>query len=158
MTKDQFRKALLSPIKLKVFLLQRLPMAALAGLRLISFECGMAEVLVKYGYWTKNPFRSIYFAVLAMAAELSTGVLVYYHTQFKKRKVSILVTNLEAEYYKKAKGRVRFVCDLSEVNGFFNDLENELEEGFEAKLTSRGFNEKNELVAECALTWSMKYK
>ena len=45
----------------------------------------------------------MYFAVQAMAAELSTGTLVFLHLD--QSKMSVIVTGLKAEYLKKAKSK-----------------------------------------------------
>ena len=62
------------------FLIWKLPMGFLAKLRVLELKDNVAKVSVPFNYWNKNPFKSIYFAVQAMAAELSTGVLVILHT------------------------------------------------------------------------------
>ncbi|PIQ17019.1 MAG: thioesterase, partial [Flavobacteriales bacterium CG18_big_fil_WC_8_21_14_2_50_32_9] len=46
-----------------------------------------------------------YFAVLAMAAELSTGALVLQKIKTSNKKVSMLVTHQKSTFLKKAKGR-----------------------------------------------------
>ena len=74
-TADQFRQLAASPHKLRLFMLAKLPMAYLAGLRVHSLSEERAEVIIRYKYLNKNPFNSIYFASLSMAAGLSTGLL-----------------------------------------------------------------------------------
>ena len=92
-----FRRQVLSPIKLRLFMLQKLPMAWLAGLRLTQLTPEEATVTVRFKYLTKNPFRSIYFACLAMAAELASGILAMMHVQAGSP-VSMLVTKMEADF------------------------------------------------------------
>ena len=82
------------------FLIWKLPMGFLAKLRVTELNIQKSSVKVPYNYWNKNPFRSMYFAVQAMAAELSTGALALLHTDGKN--MSTLVTNLTSTYYKKA--------------------------------------------------------
>ena len=55
-------------------------------------------------------FRSIYFASLAMAAELSTGILALNAIWGVKPRVSMLVIEMSAEFKKKATGRIIFTC------------------------------------------------
>jgi hypothetical protein len=76
-----FRRQVLSPAKLRLFMLRKLPMAWLAGLRLTALTPAAATVTIRYKYLTQNPFRSIYFACLAMAAELASGIQAMLHTQ-----------------------------------------------------------------------------
>jgi hypothetical protein len=52
-------------------------------------------------------FRFIYFAALAMAAELSTGVLALMYVNKQKTSVSMLVLGMETKFHKKAKSLIR---------------------------------------------------
>ena len=70
---------------------------------------------VPYKWFSQNPFRSTYFACLAMAAEMSTGVIGDGCICIKENlPVSMLVVKVEAEYFKKATGRTNFVCEDGE--------------------------------------------
>ena len=82
------------------FSIWKLPMILIAGIRVKKLNRKEAKVSVPYNYINKNPFNSMYFAVQAMAAELSTGALFFLHTDGKN--ISILVTSLNSKYYKKA--------------------------------------------------------
>jgi redox-regulated HSP33 family molecular chaperone len=104
-----FRQQVLNPFKLRLFLLRKLPMAWLAGLRLTTLTAEAATVTIRYKYLTQNPFRSIYFAALAMAAELASGIQAMLHTQ-GGGPVSMLVVGLQAEFSKKAVGLITFTC------------------------------------------------
>ena len=57
--------------KMKLFMLMKLPFGFLAGLKITKINSQKASVSIPYKYLNKNPFRSIYFAALSMAAELS---------------------------------------------------------------------------------------
>ena len=89
-------------------------MGLLTGLRLVEATEKHAIVRVKYQYLTKNPFHSIYFGCLAMAAELSSGVLGMVYTMGLKPEVSMLIIKLEGEFKKKGRGRIYFVCEDGE--------------------------------------------
>jgi hypothetical protein len=52
----------------------------------------------------------MYFAVQAMAAELSTGALVISKIKESKRNISMLVANNTSNFTKKATGRITFTC------------------------------------------------
>ena len=52
----------------------------------------------------------MYFAVQAMAAELSTGALVMLEIQKTNKKISMLVANNKSNFTKKATGIISFVC------------------------------------------------
>jgi len=106
----------------------------------------------------KNPFRSTYFAALAMAAELSTGVLAMAATLERPVKVALLVVKLESEYFKKATGNTLFTCNDGDA------LQNTVQKAIDQKqpqqftATSTGINEQGEPVAIFRITWSFKAK
>ncbi|HIE78697.1 MAG TPA: thioesterase, partial [Candidatus Thioglobus sp.] len=57
----------------KAYVIQKLPLAFLIGFKIVELDESKCVTYVKYRYLNKNPFRSTYWAVLGMAAELSTG-------------------------------------------------------------------------------------
>ena len=52
----------------------------------------------------------MFWAAQGMAAELPTGVLVMKAIRDSGRKVSMLVTHQQADFYKKATGKITFSC------------------------------------------------
>ena len=72
---EQFRQRVTSKWLFKFFLLQKMPIALLAGVRVRALNAESAVVSIPYKWLSQNPFRSVYFATQAMAAEMSTGVI-----------------------------------------------------------------------------------
>ncbi len=144
--------------RFQFFLLRKLPSAYFSGVRLRALTENACEVTVPFKWFSQNPFRSTYFACLAMAAELSTGALAMAHVYKRKPAVSMLVVKMEAEYFKKATDVTRFIC----TNGkeFREAISAALETGQPQVLTaySEGQNPAGELVARFAITWSFKAK
>jgi Domain of unknown function (DUF4442) len=139
-----------------MFLLSRLPNAFFAGLRIKELDETVCRVSVPYKWFTKNPFRSTYFACLSMAAEMSTGVLCLVHLHKRKLPVSMLVVKLESAYLKKATGKTFFTCEEGLM--IKETIEQAIEKG-EAKTfkaRSIGRNSEGEIVAEFFITWSFK--
>ncbi|MFN3640594.1 MAG: DUF4442 domain-containing protein, partial [Flavobacterium sp.] len=66
----------ISTTKLHAFLFIKLPSAFWCGVRVKRISEKECVVTVKHRWFNQNPFKSMYFAVQAMAAELSTGALV----------------------------------------------------------------------------------
>jgi hypothetical protein len=147
-----------SPLKFRLFLFTRLPSAWLAGLRMVSCTEQEARVSIRYGWWTKNPFRSLYFACLAMAAEMSTGALAWMYASKHTPMVSMLVVKMEAEFLKKAVGKIIFTC--SDGNGFSDIVKKAVEtgEGQTFRSTTTGKDEEGNEVAKFYITWSFKKK
>ncbi len=155
---NKFFQMVKHPVKFRMFLFSKLPSAYFAGVRVKSFDEHKAEVTVPYKWFSQNPFRSTYFACLAMAAEMSTGLLAMLNTYNSEPAVSMLVTGLEANYFKKATGITTFTCeDGDDINALVADAiatgESKL-----IKAKSTGRNSNGELVAEFFITWSFKAK
>lgn len=104
-----FASKLLSSWKQRLFLFFKLPAAWFMGVRVESMSPEAAKVHLRYRWRSQNPFKSVYFAAQAAAAELSTGVLCMAHIQ-GKGKVSMLVKDMQADFEKKGTGLVEFVC------------------------------------------------
>lgn len=102
---------MLRPMGLRAYFLWKLPLALAAGVRLDEVGPDGCTTSVPYGWRTTNPFRSMYFAAQAMAAELSTGALTLLATRSAEASIATLITGLEASFEKKADGRVTFTCD-----------------------------------------------
>nr|WP_294907229.1 DUF4442 domain-containing protein [uncultured Lacibacter sp.] len=153
-----FVKQLTHPVKGKLFLLFRLPSAFFSGVRIQSITEEQCVVTVPYKWFSQNPFRSTYFACLAMAAEMTTGVLGLMQITGRKPAVSMLVVGIEGNFFKKATDRTTFICDEGKQ---FEQLVEEAIATGEAKTIrakSTGRNKAGEIVAEFYITWSFKAK
>ncbi|MCR5888641.1 DUF4442 domain-containing protein [Hymenobacter sp. J193] len=153
-----FRQTILNPAKLRVFMLKSLPMAYLAGLRVVALTAEEAAVTVPFKYLTKNPFRSIYFACLSMAAEMASGVLAMQHIQAAAGSVSMLVVGLQAEFTKKAVGLVTFDCADGGLIAEAIRESRATGEGCPVVCTSTGRDEAGDVVATFRITWSFRAK
>ena len=147
-----------SPARFKLFLLSKLPAAFFSGLQIDECNEQKCVVSVPYKWFSQNPFRSTYFACLAMAAEMSTGALAMSQTYKRQPSTSMLITAMESIYHKKAVGRTSFICaEGHRLKAAINEAYNTLS-GQSIKVHSEGYNENNELVAEFWFTWSFKVK
>jgi hypothetical protein len=146
------------PVKFRMFLLFKLPSAYFAGARIKDMDENRCEVTVPYKWFSRNPFRSTYFACLSMAAEMSTGALAMGHLYKRKPAVSMLVVKTEGEYFKKATDTTTFICEDGAL------IKKAIEESIftrEAKTVtakSTGRNKTGDVVAEFKITWSFKVK
>ncbi|HEY2726835.1 MAG TPA: DUF4442 domain-containing protein [Parafilimonas sp.] len=142
----------------KQFLLLKLPSAFFAGLKVEAVDELKATVSVKQKWFNKNPFRSIYFAVLTMAAEMSTGILCMGNIYKRKPGVSMLVIEQRGLFHKKATGKILFSCE--DGNKITAAVEEAIATGNAVAVTcySKGINNNNEMVAEFWVTWSFKLR
>ncbi len=144
--------------RFKMFMLSKLPAAYFSGVRVRSISAEQATVTVPYTWFSKNPFRSTYFACLSMAAEMSTGLLAMMHIHGRKPAVSMLVVGLEASFQKKATGLTAFTC--ADGGMIARAVEEALATGEsrQVKTESTGHNESGEVVAVFHITWSFRAK
>lgn len=155
---QSFKQRLTNPVNFRLFLLSNLPAAYFAGLKITSVSEQQATVSVPFKWFTKNPFRSLYFAVLSMAAEMSTGILGMGHLYKQEPAVSMLIVNMQGSFHKKATGLIQFTCsDGEEVRSAIAKAIN-TGEGVSVTCISKGYNAAQELVAEFSFTWSFKAK
>lgn len=152
----QTRKKLLNPVYFRLFLARRLPMGFLSGMRMQQIDDNLCEVTMRHRWLIQNPFRSTFWAVLGMAAEMTTGALLMAYTLNQSKRVSFILIGNEAEYFKKARGKMRFVCNASrEIKKV---IEQAMEDGekHELQLPSKVYNSDNELIAEMSFTWILQ--
>ena len=155
---SDFIKLMKHPVKFRMFLFFKLPSAFFSGVRLRDIDASHSRVTVPYKWFSQNPFKSTYFACLAMAAEMSTGVLGLMQLHKRKPGVSMLVVGLEATYFKKAVGRTSFICEDGELIQRMVDESIATGEARTVKAKSTGKNKDGELIAEFYITWSFKAK
>lgn len=143
---------------LNKFLFFKLPSAFLCGVRVKEMDGNKCVATVKHRWLNQNPFNSMYFAVQAMAAELTTGALVMFEIQKSGKKISMLVANNKGNYSKKATGRITFVCNDGFVVSQAIQTAIATDEGQIFWMKSIGTNEKGEQVSEMDFEWSVKVK
>lgn len=155
---QKIRKQILSPFKFGLFKISKLPLTFLSGIKTTALSPTSATTSVKYGYLNTNPFKSIYYGVLAMTAELSTGVLAIFSIAKYEESISLLVIESNGKFHKKATGRIKFTCNDGAL--FQKEIERCIEEKTPVTLSAstKGYNEQNELVCEYTFTWSFKLR
>lgn len=147
-----------SPFKLKMFFLKKMPMGFISGLRITSIDKKHASISVPYNYLTQNPFRSMYFAVQSMAAELSSGVLAISEVMSASKPVSMLVFDMKAQFSKKAKSKIIFTCNDGEAIANAVQKAIETNEGQTVTVTSTGIDANGDIVSVFSFTWTFKTK
>lgn len=147
-----------TPSKLNTFLFFKLPSAYLSGVRVKSITDTQCEVSVTHRWINQNPFKSMYFAVQAMAAELTTGALVMHQIQKSGRKISMLVLSNKSSFTKKATGRIVFCCNEGKQIEETINKALQTGKGQTCWVRSVGVNQKGEQVSEFEFEWTIKVK
>jgi len=148
----------ITPKKINTFMLFKLPLGFLSGLRVKVLNETSCLVSITHKWINQNPFKSMFWAAQGMAAEMSTGVLVMQAIEKSGVKVSMLVTHQEASFFKKATGKIHFSCN----NG--NEIAEAIQKSIKTKegqlivLKSVGVNEDGIVVSEFKFQWSLKVK
>jgi len=155
---QKLRQQVLNVWKLRAYMLVKLPAALFCGLRVDRLDQSICHTSVPYGWRTTNPFQSMYFAVQAMAAEMSTGALGLSVVNASSRPLSMLIVGMDAQFTKKAASRVTFVCEAGQEMAAA--VAKTLETGESVKVTalSIGTDEQGSEVARFHFTWSFKRK
>ncbi len=148
----------ISPSKLNSFLFFKLPSAFFCGVRVKEITAETCQATVTHRWINQNPFNSMYFAVQAMAAELTTGALVMQEIERSKAKISMLVANNKSSFSKKATGKITFICNQGDLvkEGISKAISTG--EGQTFWLKSIGYNEDQIEVSEMHFEWTIKVK
>jgi len=149
---------MITPSKINTFTFFKLPSCWWSGVRVNHIDPEKCVVSVKHKWFNQNPFKSMYFAVQAMAAELSTGALVMSYIQESNAKVSMLVANNEATFTKKATGRITFTCDNGLAIKDAIQQTVKTGEGQTVWMESTGVNEDGVQVSKFRFEWTVKRK
>lgn len=148
----------ITPKKINAFMLFKLPLGYLSGMRVKELDNQKCVVTIKHRWMNQNPFNSMFWAAQGMAAEMSTGVLVMQAIENSKKKVSMLVTHQDGNFFKKATGKIVFTCN----NG--NEIKDAIEksavtkEGQVVNLVAVGVNSDGVVVSNFTFQWSLKVK
>lgn len=105
------RRRLLRPWNFRLYLWARLPLAACAGLSLRRLDEAACTVTLPGGWRTQNPFRSMYFAAQAMAAEMSTGAPAMMLAEGASASVSMLVREVRGVFLRRIQGEAAFTFE-----------------------------------------------
>lgn len=148
----------LTPRKINTFTFFKLPSAWWCGVRLKYIDDQKAITTVKHKWMNQNPFKSMFWAVQGMAAELSTGALVMNEIQKSGKKVSMLVANNKATFTKKATGRITFTCEDGELIADAIQKTVEKGEGQTCWMKSVGVNSEGVEVSTFHFEWTVRVK
>ena len=144
-----------TPSKINRWMLTKLPAAWLSGVRLTLINEDKCEVKVRFKWINQNPYRSMFWAVQGMAAELTTGMLLTKSIQDSNTNISMLLVSNKSNFHKKAVGKITFTCNEGEIakqliNSTINNISSK------AWLKTKGYDEDGDLVSEFEFEWSCK--
>ena len=140
----------------KIVLFFQVPLDFIAGIRLRELNEESCKVSVPYRWLNKNPFKSTFWAILGMAAEMSTGALVKMYTYKLDPSVAIIVGDCSGEFIAKAKDVTTFVCNDGKRIAETVQKAIKTGEPQEVLCQTVGYSKVGEEVARFTFTWKMK--
>ena len=147
-----------SPFQYNIYTFFKLPSVWWCGIRVKSVNKESCLVGVKHRWINQNPFKSMFWAVQGMAAELSTGLLLINEIEISKKKFSMLVLNNKANFSKKATGKILFSCNQGiEIRKSIN-LAISSGEPQTIWLNSTGIDSSGDTVSGFSFEWTLKVK
>ena len=147
-----------SPFQYNLYNFFKLPSVWWCGIRVKSVNEESCLVSVKHRWINQNPFKSMFWAVQGMAAELSTGLLLMNEIARTKKSFSMLVLNNKANFSKKATGRISFNCNQGrQIKDCLNKAIS-LGTPQTIWLNSSGLDSKGDIVSKFSFEWSLKLR
>ncbi|MEQ6124774.1 DUF4442 domain-containing protein [Pseudotenacibaculum sp. MALMAid0570] len=148
----------INPRKINTFMMLKLPLAWLGGVRVKSISETSCIVNIKHRWMNQNPFKSMFWAAQGMAAEMTTGALVLQGISDSGRKVSMLVLQQKGVFTKKATGKIRFECNDGSLVKEAIEKSSITGEGETVIMKSIGYNSENIPVSNFEFEWTLKVK
>ncbi|MGB3144529.1 MAG: DUF4442 domain-containing protein [Maribacter sp.] len=144
--------------KFNTFSFFKLPAAWWCGVRLRDIDQNRAIVTVTHRWINQNPFKSMFWAVQGMAAELSTGAMMIDQIEQTGKKISMLVANNNANFSKKATGKITFTCEDGHLIKEALDKTIATGDGQAIWMKSVGVNEDGVVVSTFNFEWTVRLK
>jgi len=141
---------------MKTIALLELSIAGLIKTHLNSLNEDNCTVRVKHRWINQNPFKSLYWAVQGMAAEMPGGVLLQNKIKKSGHSIAMLLIGTSSIFTKKATGKILFTYDKGK------DLDKLVFDAVTTKLAqtitikTKGIDEKGDVVCEFSFQWSIK--
>ena len=135
-----------------------LPSAWICGVRVDWLESNKCTVRVKLGFFNKNPFKSLFWAVQGMAAEMPGGLLLQNKITNSGQNIAMLLVGSSSKFTKKAVGKILFTFENGEL---LDELVNQAVKTKEAQtitIRTSGVDENGDVVSEFSFNWSIKLR
>ncbi len=147
-------RSLRGALKFRLFSALSMPAARFAGLRMDRIDDEVCMTSIPGGWRSRNPFKTMYWAVQGMGAELATGAPPFAMSRAMPEKLRMFVIGTEATFTKRAKGRITFTCN--EVSAVRDAIEQSMDTGesIDCDLKSVGRDASGDIVSEWVFKWN----
>ena len=148
----------LSIRKITFFTFLKLPSVFWLGIRVKSMDHQSCSVAVRHRWITQNPFKSLFWAVQGMAAEMPGGLLLQNKIKSSGQNIAMLLVGSSSKFTKKAVGKILFTFEQGDL---LDELVNQAVKTKEAQtitIKTNGVDEKGDVVSEFSFNWSIKLR
>ena len=141
---------------LGLYMLANLPAGLFSGMRVEHVDEHRCVTSVPFRWRNQNPFKSTYFAILSMAAELSSGAPAMIAVRGAPASVALIIVGMEAEFIKRANTKITFTCEeVSKINAAIEETL-QTGESTTTTVTTEGKDTNGVIVARFHFTWSFR--
>ena len=151
--KSEFR-SLLGSVKFRLFSLVSMPAARFAGLRIDRLDENSCVTSIPGGWRSQNPFKTMYWAVQGMGAELATGAAPFAMSKSMSEKLRMFVVGTDATFTKRAKGRISFTCNDVSAAKEAIEMSVSTGESVECDMSAVGMDSSGDVVSEWVFKWN----
>ena len=129
-------------------------MGLVSGMVVEHLDEVSCRVVLKNRFWIHNPFGSVFWAVMSMAAELSTGSLLY--AWCSGSKIKFILVGINGTFDKKVKGKSFYLCQSGQK--VLQSIESIEKPGdvCTVEMPVIAYDEAGQTVAQFQFTWSLK--
>jgi len=135
-----------------------LPAAWICGVRVDSSHEDSCVVRVKHRWINQNPFKSLFWAVQGMAAEMAGGLLLMDKINRSGHSIAMLLVGSSSIFTKKATGKILFTYDMGKALDqlILDAVTTKLPQTITIK--TNGVNQQGDVVSEFSFQWSIKLR
>ena len=135
-----------------------LPAAWICGVRVDSSDEDSCVVRVKHRWINQNPFKSLFWAVQGMAAEMDGGLLLMDKINRSGHSIAMLLVGSSSIFTKKATGKILFTYDMGKALDqlILDAVTTKLPQTITIK--TNGVNQQGDVVSEFSFQWSIKLR
>jgi len=142
----------------KLFLLGffKIPLIGFTRPKLIALDEKNVSVKIRLNRRTKNHLNSMYFGALAIGADITGGIHVFYFSEILNKKVSFSFKRMNAQFLKRAESDVYFSSNEGQI--IKEAIEESIKTGerINKSIMITAKNESQEIVATFEMISSLK--
>ena len=144
--------------KINTLLLFRLPLAYIAGVRATYLDSEKCMAPLKFRWINQNPFKSMYWAVQGMVAELTTGALIIAKIKESDHSISMLLVGSRGFFKKRVTTKVTFTCNNGELVDRAINAAVKTGEGETVLLNAIGIDDEGNEMSNFSFEWTIKVR